>query len=169
MHRTLLIGFAVAFVALHVFLKQRGPAVAVGASVAPLLAQVNDPAAGEITRIAQAHRVTVITFFETWCGPCKQELPQLAKLYAAREADGLGMVGVYSASSTGIASFREQFALTFPLLLDNSGALAGAYGVDAVPTAVVLDANLKVLTAARGFHPSLVSDIAALLDRRAAP
>jgi peroxiredoxin len=169
MHKTLLIGFVVAFVALHAYLKQRAPVIKAQTSVAPLLDGLRDPGAAEITRIAQAHRVTVVTFFETWCGPCKQELPQLAKLYAEREGDGLGMVGIYSASSSDIAGFREQFQLTFPLILDGEGALSGAYGVDAVPTSVVLDANLQVLSAARGFKPSLVADLTALLDLGRAP
>ena len=177
MHRTLLIGFVVAFVALHTYLKQRVPVEAASGSASPspsmapdtqaspALEGLRDPAAADIVRIVRAHRVTVITFFETWCGPCKLELPQLAKLYAEREGDGLGMVGIYSASSSDIAAFREDFHLTFPLMQDSQSALAGAFHVDAVPTSVVLDANLQVLTAARGFHPSLVSDLRALLDR----
>lgn len=77
----------------------------------------------------------LVSFFATWCGPCKKELPFLAKLQAQYRDQGLQVVSVmiFEANQSPdqrAASVKEAEALfteagaTFPLVHDNYGLLA---------------------------------------------
>ena len=43
-------------------------------------------------------KLTLVNFWEPWCGPCVQEMPELQKLYEDYAGKGLQIIGVYSTS-----------------------------------------------------------------------
>lgn len=47
-----------------------------------------------VSTLAAKHRITIIDFWASWCGPCRQEMPQLVELYNAYKDKGLGVIGV---------------------------------------------------------------------------
>jgi thiol-disulfide isomerase/thioredoxin len=107
---------------------------------------------GELLR---GHPVAVVAFFETWCQPCRHELPQLQALQRELGPQGLAVVGVYADSSDAdVRQLAQELQLTLPLVRDVQRR-AGRLGVDAVPTTVVLGAGGAVLQQHRGEDPLL--------------
>src|ERR1700741_2231244 len=73
-------------------------------------------------------KVIILTFWATWCEPCRDELPLLSA-YAARNADrGLQVLGFSLDGTDNLSAVREVAAsLSFPVGLLGS-AWAGDYG-----------------------------------------
>ncbi len=90
----------------------------------------------------RGHRL-VLLFWATWCGPCRQELPELDGLYARLQAVH-SEVRFLAVSIDGGASEVGRFAtalhLKLPIALDD-GEVGGAYGVRAIPHTVVIDSH----------------------------
>ncbi|MBN8616354.1 MAG: redoxin family protein [Deltaproteobacteria bacterium] len=111
-------------------------------------------------------RPLVLSFFATWCVPCREEIPVLSRV-ADRHGDSIAVVGV-SIDETppeSVAQFTRQHGITYPVLHDPAGAsLGGAVGVPPIPATVVLDAEGRVVFAARGGSASLEEDLHRALE-----
>lgn len=97
---------------------------------------------GDTVRLADfAGKVTVVNLWATWCGPCLNELPDLARLHRDFEAEGLAVVGVAHAMSdtTLFDDYAERFGVAFPLLF-STDRLPPNYGPRIVwPSTFVID------------------------------
>lgn len=89
---------------------------------------------------------TVLSFWTTWCPYCLRQTPVLvagAGRYAGR---GVQFVGIdVSEKADAVATYAEQHAISYPVLLDTGGEAAGAYGVDGYPTTYFLDADGRIV------------------------
>ena len=85
-----------------------------------------------------------VTFWASWCGPCRREAPALRQL--ARAVRGRARVVGVDAADEGPAAraFVARFGWTFPVLRDGHGTTARAYGVVGLPTTYVLDSRGRV-------------------------
>ncbi len=68
-------------------------------------------------------KLLVLNFWATWCGPCKEEIPILAKLQAKYGERGLQIVGIAADSAINVANFAQNTEINYPLLIDEAGAL----------------------------------------------
>jgi thiol-disulfide isomerase/thioredoxin len=83
-----------------------------------------------------------LNFFATWCQPCKYEMPYISKLsqqYARRHIVVIGVDELESASK--VQQFAQQYKVTYPLGLDQSGAIGGDYGLIGLPLHVFIAPN----------------------------
>ncbi|HVU12071.1 MAG TPA: cytochrome c biogenesis protein CcdA [Phototrophicaceae bacterium] len=113
--------------------------------------------------LADQHgEVVLLNFWATWCVPCKTEMPEFQKAYAAKANQGLLIVGVNdNESADQITGFRSQFGLTFPLVVDAGARIQQMYGIRSYPTTYVLDRNGTIV--ARNFGALTVDQIDALI------
>lgn len=84
--------------------------------------------------------VLVINFWATWCVPCREELPGMAR--AARElaVDGVRIVTVaMGQDATEVREFIEQFDFDLPKLVDPDGTASERWQVRSLPTSFVVD------------------------------
>jgi len=87
-----------------------------------------------------------IFFFTTWCGYCKQAMPEINRLAARARNGGIRVYGVDVRENPQLVDgFVRQYNPNFPVLVDESGAVADRYGVRGYPTFVVIDENANVV------------------------
>jgi len=86
---------------------------------------------GNTFRLAdQQGKVVYVTFWATWCVPCRRELPLLESMYAELKDRGLLVVGVATdpaASKSKIKPFVNQYKFTFPTVLDPDNNVLDTY------------------------------------------
>jgi thiol-disulfide isomerase/thioredoxin len=84
-------------------------------------------------------KAVVLNWFASWCGPCKEEIPEFQK---AQEVlgDQLVILGVDYLESAGKATgILDQFGGTYPAVLDSNGSVADHYRVKYLPTTYFID------------------------------
>jgi thiol-disulfide isomerase/thioredoxin len=87
----------------------------------------------------------VITFWGTWCPPCRDEFPELAAAHRKYRDRGLEVIAVnqrdQELSERDVAAFVEEFAVDFTVALDLRGRSRRSYRLVALPTTVFVDAE----------------------------
>ena len=112
--------------------------VVVGQPAPPLVLHTLD--GGAISLESLKGQVVIITFWATWCVPCREELPLLSDYAKRHKAQGLAVLGFSLDGPEGIEAVRKVAAtLDFPVGLLGS-AWAGGYGrVWKMPVSFVID------------------------------
>jgi peroxiredoxin len=112
-------------------------------------------------------KTLVTTFWASWCGPCRMELPVLVKFYRqTHQADSNFEILAISVDSTkdDAQGAAKTLKLPFPVLLDLDGRASKSYKVDAIPTLFVIDKSGKVIFSHTGFEMGLDFMLAQQLD-----
>jgi cytochrome c biogenesis protein CcmG/thiol:disulfide interchange protein DsbE len=109
-------------------------------------------------------RPAAVVFWASWCGPCAQEAPEIARF--SRSATGRGrIVGVDWSDPlrSEARSFIRRYAWTFPNLRDAEGAVGNSYHLRNVPTTFIVDAHALIRATLIG--PQSVRSLQAALAR----
>jgi peroxiredoxin len=97
-------------------------------------------------------QVVMINFWATWCGPCRQEMPLLEQLHAKYEPLGFTLLGVnVEPDSAPAEQWLKRVPVSFPILFDRENKVSALYGVEAMPSTVLIDREGKVRHVHRGY------------------
>jgi peroxiredoxin len=99
-------------------------------------------------------KVVVVDFWATWCPPCRESLPNLAKLSSDKAlADkGLKVIAIDSRESLNVVkSYIEKNNLSLTAALDSDGSAGDAYNVTGFPTTIVIGRDGVVQHVIEGF------------------
>jgi peroxiredoxin len=96
-------------------------------------------------------RIAVVSFFASWCTPCRAELPALADLQRRRSDIAIVAVNV-DRDPAAARAFIDSLGVDLPIVLDHSAIALGRYGVAAMPTLFVLDRRGTVRFQKAGFN-----------------
>ena len=100
----------------------------------------------------QRSRVVVVNFWATWCGPCREEMPQLNRLYEKYHAAGFVLLGVnVDDDQRKAAEVAGKLGVTFPVLLDSDKIVSKLYDLSTMPSTVIIDRDGKVRYVHRGY------------------
>jgi cytochrome c biogenesis protein CcmG/thiol:disulfide interchange protein DsbE len=90
-------------------------------------------------------RPAIVHYWASWCVPCRQEAPELARLDRAL-GDRARLVGVDSSDDAGRGrAFARRHGWSFSNLADPDGASGEDNGVRALPTTLIVDADGRIV------------------------
>jgi cytochrome c biogenesis protein CcmG/thiol:disulfide interchange protein DsbE len=138
----------------------------VAAEIATSGGQAPRPAPALPTEVLSGHRVDVeslrgkpalINFWASWCGPCKQEAPELRR-FSQDVGHHVSLVGVdWNDRPDNARAFIAESGWRYPVLRDSSGEVGNAYGLNGLPTTFVLDPSGDIVQKLQG--PQTASDL----------
>lgn len=111
-------------------------------------------------------KIVFINFWTTWCGYCKEEMPDIQKIYEqnGNNANDLIILGAANPKSSQypsnqdveqseIEQFLQDGGYSFPVVMDTTGELFGNYGIMSFPTTIIVGKDGNVL----GYIPAALS------------
>jgi cytochrome c biogenesis protein CcdA/peroxiredoxin len=103
---------------------------------------------GKATRLSDFRgQVVLLNFWGTWCGPCRVEMPAFETAYNSNKETGFTILAVNNRDTVGaVSTFRNEFGLSFPLLMDDGATISDTYGIFSFPSTYVLN-QAGVITA----------------------
>ncbi len=107
--------------------------------------------------------VVLLNIWATWCGPCRQEMPALERVYRKYRGRGLRVVSVAVDDHPGerqpdgrvvgaVSRFMERYGLTFPVALDPTGGTEASFETEYLPTTVLIDRDGVIRSKEVGAH-----------------
>ena len=85
-------------------------------------------------------KVTYLSFYASWCGPCRRELPALTELHAKYSSEGFSVVGVgVDTDAEKSARMAKQYDVDYPVILDPRGKVLGLFDVKSMPTTYLIN------------------------------
>jgi peroxiredoxin len=101
----------------------------------------------------QRGRVVMINFWATWCGPCRVEMPHLARLYEKYRPSGFTVLAVnIDEDPHKAASLAKQLGMRFPVLLDADKKVSRLYDLSTMPSTILIDRDGRVRYVHRGYR-----------------
>lgn len=142
--------------ALFAMLVAAGPAVAHAAEAASDFT-LRDVNGAEKTLSSLKGSVVVLSFWATWCGPCKEEMPHLQAMYTDMKDKGLVVLSISTddaRSASKVKPYVVKMGYSFPVLLDRESTVIGAYNPSkTLPYTVVIDREGNVVRRSSGYNP----------------
>jgi peroxiredoxin len=117
----------------------------------------------------QSGKVVVLTFFASWCGPCRHEVPVLVRLQSKVSKDELVVLAVPFRQPDDTYSELVRLFRTWQVTLvdDRRGAIAGQYGVRGIPHLFLIGRDGRIAAEHLGFGAgsleALVAEVNAAL------
>jgi thiol-disulfide isomerase/thioredoxin len=94
---------------------------------------------------AQPGKPTILEFWATWCGPCRQTIPHLNQIYNEYQPKGLQIVGLTKEDAATVLNFQKQVSMRYPVAQDEGGKYSKMFGIRGIPAMALLDANGMVI------------------------
>lgn len=96
-------------------------------------------------QIFAGHNLTILNFWEPWCGPCVSEMPALEQISQDYAAQGVQVIGVYSTpnAEADVQTVLDYTGVTYPILryTNDFDFLQTGY----VPTTVIIGSSGNIV------------------------
>lgn len=121
----------------------------VGSYVRSLAGKTPTGEAMAAEQLFKGHKLTLVAFWASWCGPCRMEMPKYRRLYEQYNRKGFGMVGVslddnYNKWVQAIAEDSLQMPHLSELQGGN-GADIKRFAITGIPANLLLDGTGKIV------------------------
>ncbi|MGB7094698.1 MAG: TlpA disulfide reductase family protein [Anaerolineales bacterium] len=93
-----------------------------------------------ITLSELSGKLVVVNVFASWCGPCRAETPHLVEVYNQIDRDRVEFIGLnLQETPKAVESFKDEFSIDYPLVLDEGGGITDIYRPIGLPTTWFID------------------------------
>lgn len=88
----------------------------------------------------------LMDMWASWCGPCKGEIPNLARLHNQYKDKGLTVIGLFVwDKQENLKKAMESEGITWPQIVDEESKSTQMYGVDGIPHIILFSPDGTIL------------------------
>ena len=114
-------------------------------------------------------KVMVVNLWATWCGPCRQEIPELVKLHKEFHSRGVEMIGLSTenpaASAEKVRKFIQDFQIDYRIgWAPGEVAVPLMQGHEAIPQIFVISRDGRILKRFIGYSAAYASQLKQVLE-----
>ena len=113
---------------------------------------------------AELKRPVILTFFATWCVPCREEISLLKKLLD-KYGDKVGVLCVVTdpENKDKVIAMVKGLEIPYPMLIDEGQKIMSAYNIEALPATFLIGKDGRIRPMFKGFkeveYNALISEI----------
>ena len=134
-----------------------GPSVAPGKTLPNIVIKRLDGETVNIQDYGNNGKITVLSFWATWCSPCKRELDAIAEIYPEWQDNyNVELVAITIDNARAMSKVRpilEQKGWPFEILSDSNQELQQALNFQAIPQTFVVDSKGEIVYEHSGYQP----------------
>ena len=100
-------------------------------------------------------KVIILNFWDTWCPPCKAEIPDFVELQKRYKDKGLQIIGIALARQglDAVKSFMKKYKINYPILLADAKVIQDYGGLQGIPTTFLIDRKGQIFRKYVGYRP----------------
>jgi thiol-disulfide isomerase/thioredoxin len=87
--------------------------------------------------------IIFLNFWATWCVPCREEMPDLQQFVEDYGDQGVRVIAVTDPNDgqteADVRAFVDEYDLTFTIALTSDAAFYRQFGVEPIPTTLIID------------------------------
>jgi cytochrome c biogenesis protein CcmG/thiol:disulfide interchange protein DsbE len=115
-----------------------------------------DGKACELNQKFSKNKLTVVSFWATWCSPCKKELDAMSSHYSEWQKRGIEVIAVTIDDIQQVNKVKpmvQQKSWGYTILSDVNKDSLKKLGFQSIPQTFVIDANGQILYTHSGYTP----------------
>jgi len=86
-----------------------------------------------------------LNFWATWCPPCVGEMPHMNALYPQYKDKMDFIIASVDSKQDDVVAFQEKNNYSFPIYYADNREAAEAYGIQGIPTSILIDAEGNII------------------------
>jgi peroxiredoxin len=122
---------------------------------------------GEVKLSDHKGKVVILDFWDTWCAPCKVEIPGFVKLQDEWGDNGVQIIGIAFAKQGvhAVKAFAEDYHINYPVGICDQSTFENYGPITGIPTTFVIDKKGRIYEEYVGYRPEevFVNDIKKLI------
>ena len=123
----------------------------------------------DFSSVVEPGKITVISFWATWCGPCIKELQAIDQYYEYwEETYNMKLVAVSIDDSRNVKKVKPKVlgeGWQYEIILDENQDLARAMNVNNPPMTFIVDGDGKIVYSHQGYTPGAEDELEAQLKK----